>query len=222
MNLSVTIKDSASPVLRSAIEQLRGPGLIRAAATGVRVELREHFANLEATRGNKNNFPRTHFWIQVRNSVNVPVVQNPTLASVSISDHRIRQRLEGGYIRPGPGKQFLTLPENEQAYGHRAREFHNLHFGFAENRYGSLAPALIEDNAQRVKFGRTRKDGSRKVTPGAEVGGAVYFWLVRQVFQRADPSVLPNAERLENAATVGAEKYAQGVLNAGDTKGGSK
>lgn len=214
MNLNVTIRNTATPAIKEVAAKLKGSGLVKAEAQGVREVLRDRFAELEQTRPNKMGFPRTHFWSDVRGSVQAPAVESPTTATVNITHYGIRQRVEGGRIVPGAGKQFLTIPANEQAYGHRAREFHNLHFGFAENpRFpGSLSPALIEGSAQRVKFGRVRKDGTRKVTPGAEVGGAVFFWLVRQVFQPADPTILPSESRLQEAAVQAGDEWAKEVL----------
>lgn len=187
---------------------LRNGRLVSQAATGVAREVRNHFADLNQTRPNKMGFPRTNFWADVSHSVHVPKPQSPDVATVSITHYGIRQRVEGGKIVPQHG-EFLTIPANKKAYGYRAREFHNLHFGFAENPKfpGSLSPALIENNAQRVKFGRVRKDGSRKVTPGEEVGGEVFYWLVRQVYQAPDPGALPTAERMQAAAEADVREY---------------
>ena len=218
MNLSVSIRNTATPAIKEAVAQIKGNGLVMAEAQGVRETLRDRFAELEQTRPNKMGFPRTHFWADVRGTVQVPQVQSPATATVSIAHQAIRQRVEGGKIVPTAGHEFLTLPEAPEAYGHRAREFSNLHFGFAENRYGNLAPALIENNATRVKFGRTRKDGTRKVTPGPEVGGAVFFWLVKQVYQPADPTILPSEARLQEAAIQKGDEWAQAMLDRAAAK----
>ena len=219
MMISVNINDGATPAAKAMIASLNGPGLVKAGADEVRVELREHFALLEQTRPNKNAWPRQHFWADVRQTVNAPVVASANTATVSITHYAINQRLMGGYIFPKNGKKYLTIPARPEAYGKKAAEIPGLRFGFAENKYGNLAPALVQTAAQAVKFGRTKKDGTRTVTPGA-YGDAFYF-LVKKVFQPADPSVLPTEAKIAAAAQRGANLYAEAMADRA-AKGGSK
>lgn len=219
MIISVNINDGASPAVLRMIADLRGPGLVSASAGEVRIEVRGHFAMLERTRPNQNNWPRQHFWADVRETVNNPVVTDPTTATVSITHQAINQRLLGGYILPKNGKKYLTIPARPEAYGKRAAEIPGLRFGFAENKYGNLAPALVQTAAQAVKFGRTKKDGTRTVTPGA-YGDAFYF-LAKKVFQPADPGVLPTEAKIAAAAQRGATVYAEAMADRA-AKGGSK
>ncbi|NJL18812.1 MAG: hypothetical protein HC901_00345 [Bdellovibrionaceae bacterium] len=123
MTINLNISDTANPAIAKMVAELKGPQFITAAAGAVRIELRDFFAGLERSRANKQGWPRQHFWADVRNTVQNPIVPDPSFATVSITDKRYRQRLEGGFIRPTPGKTFLTIPANEKAYGHRAREF---------------------------------------------------------------------------------------------------
>lgn len=223
MMISVNINDGATPAVKAMLASLNGPELVKAGAGEVRVELREHFAMLEQTRPNKNAWPRQHFWADVRQTVNNPVVTDSTMATVSVTHHAIAQRLLGGYIFPKNGKKYLTLPARPEAYGKRAAEIPGLRFGFAENKYGNLAPALVQTAAQSVKFGRTKKDGTRTVTPGAY--GDAYFFLVKKVFQPADPGVLPTEAKIAAAAQRGATVYAEAMADRAAkeaAKGGSK
>lgn len=227
MKLTFNITETVTPAARQLLEGASGAKLIGAAARGAAQETRDFYAKLEQTRPNKRGFPRQHFWAAVRRSVNNPIVVNPQFATVGVTHPNLLQRVKGGYLRPGPGKKYLTLPEAPEAYGRRAREFHNLRFGFAENKYGNLAPALVEDSAQRVSFGRRRKDGTRKVTPGEEVGGKAFFFLVRKVYQPPDPAAFPTDAQLLAAATKGGNEYAQALTErvnqtAPPAKGGAK
>lgn len=221
MTISVNLNDGATPTVRSMIASLAGPELVKAGAGEVRIDLREHFAMLDRTRPNKNAWPRQHLYADVRQSVNTPIVHSPTTATVNITHLAINQRLLGGYIFPKNGKKYLTLPARPEAYGKRAAEIPGLQFGFAMNKYGNLAPALVQTAAQSVKFGRTKKDGTRTVTPGAY--GDAYFFLVKKVFQPADPSVLPTDAKIGAAAQRGATVYAEAMADrATKTKGGAQ
>lgn len=220
MILNVNIQGDVTAETRALLASVRSGDGLRAAARGVAAETRDFYAGLEQTRPNKQGWPRQHFWSAVRRSVNNPVLQSPTTAVVSITHAALLQRVRGGYLRPGVGRKYLTIPAIGEAYGKRAREFHNLRFGFAENRFGNLAPALVEASATRVAFGRRRQDGTRKVTPGEAVGGKAFFWLVKKVYQRADPTALPTEGQLAVAATRGANEWARKQMDAAKTAGG--
>lgn len=207
MKLNIGITETVSAKGQELLRSVSGEEPIRAASRGVANETRDFYAGLEQTRPNKQGWPRQLFWAAVRRSVQNPTIASPTFATVSITEGRLEQRVRGGYIRPGPGKKYLTLPAIPEAYGRRAREFHNLRFGFAENRYGNLAPALVEDSAQRVSFGRRRKDGTRKVIPGEEVGGKAFYFLVQKVYQPPDPTTLPTEVQLQVAANYRLGQY---------------
>lgn len=221
MMINVTFSGDVNAETKALLASVRGDGGIKAASRGVANETRSFYSGLEASRPNKQGFPRQHFWAAVRRSVNNPVIQSPKEATVSITHVALRQRIQGGTIRPKGGKKYLTIPATSEAYGKRAREFSNLRFGFAENRFGNLAPALVENSGQRVAFGRRRKDGTSKVTPGAEIGGKAFFWLVRQVYQPADPAAMPTNAQLNIAAVRGAEEWARSVSDQAKN-GGSK
>lgn len=172
------------------------------AGRGVAEKARDHFRELAFNR-HRNEGP--NFYEQARRSVQNPVVAG-NVASVAINQIGIAQRLFGGVIRPVLRK-FLTIPAEGNRTGKTAGEFSNLRFGFAENKFGNLAPALIEKSSVLVKLGRKRKDGSRKETRTELPEGKVMFWLARKVFQRADPTVLPTEAELETAARIPLENY---------------
>lgn len=207
--IAIKIDSSAVQRLLAQAQTLgQEPQLLNVAGRGVAEKLRGHFATLDQTRPNKLGGKRTYFWGQVRRSVQNPVVTPPS-ASVSINHLGIAQRLFGGVIRPVRAK-FLAIPARPEAYGKGPREFRDLHF--QPTRRGG---ALVENLRSDVTFGRKKKDGTRTVTNRGERGGLVMFWLVKQVVQRPDPTVLPPPAELETAARVPMESYLSRKLGGG-------
>lgn len=205
-----TIRDGASPTLRLLIADVRNAASAsKAAARGVANKLRSHFRNLDAERPNKRGFDRLHFWSQVRRSVGNPV-QVGDMASVTIAHVAFRQKLDGGTIRPGPGKQFLTIPEHPDAYGKRAREFSGLNFAYAEDpeNPGTVRPALV---AQRAVSTLIRFAKKKFKAVASELGLTPMYWLVRQVTQRPTPGALPTEQELQDATLFGAEEWARNI-----------
>lgn len=199
MSLAIDVRENVTAALTAAQGAVQPEQLALAGARGAANEVRSHLANLESTRPNKQGWTRQHWWARVRRSV-----QAPRLAAggaiVSITEPGIGLRYFGGTTRP-VSRKYMTIPAIEEAYGRRAREFSNLRFGFAENRFGNLAPALIERDHTELNFGRRRKDGSRKIS-GTSRGGRTFYWLVRRAVHPADHSVLPTDEALANAANT--------------------
>ncbi len=208
MAVTIDIKDSVSAALLASRTQLAPEKLALIGARGAANRIRAHLANLEATRGNKDGWPRTHFWAQVRQSV-----QNPTPtaggAVISINHLGFALRYFGGVVLP-VRRKFLTIPATPEAYGHRAREFAQLKFALAPLNDGSgrRAPALVEAEHTRLDFGRKRKDGSRRVTAESR-GGKVFYWLVRKTTHRPDPTVLPSEAEIATAALGAIEAQLQ-------------
>lgn len=131
--------------------------------------------------------------------------QNPELRSdgvaISINQRALAQRFFGGTIKPTTGK-FLTIPARTEAYGHRAREFDNL---VPIIFRGGQSGALVERDATVVRGGARGAGAGR--SKGQGIGGGVFFWLVKRVVQRADPSVLPSAEEMIRPALSAASDY---------------
>jgi hypothetical protein len=150
---------------------------------------KERFFQLDKERPNKLGGERTHFYADAAKAVSSE--GNANEAIVTVAQQGIRQRIEGGTIRPIKGK-YLTIPARAEAYGHTAREFKNLRF--VKTSRGGM---LVDVDVQRVSFGRARKDGTRKVTPGAVQGGGAMFWLVPSVTQSGDRTILPRRDEVE-------------------------
>lgn len=113
--------------------------------------------------------------------------------SIVTSHPAIRQRLQGGTIRPVNGR-YLTIPANSFAYGRRAREVGvDLVFAYApRGNETTMVPALIAPDAVEKEVGAKRKDGTRRKKTIRPAG--IYYWLVRQVTQRGDPATVPTKD----------------------------
>lgn len=120
--------------------------------------------------------------------------------TVAVDQIGVQQRLLGGTITAVNAK-YLTIPARAEAYGKSAREFSNLRFV----AFASGAAALVESDHTTIAFGRTRKDGTRKVS-GTTRGGGVMFWLKRSVNQQPDRGVIPSGEAIGQTAAMGLQR----------------
>lgn len=190
MSAGVDIRDDVTASLKGVQAALRNV----APAVGAAVVLlfQQHFLGLP---DNKNNWPSTGFWGRAARSTNYNLLADGV--DINVNQQGVRQRLQGGTIRPVNGN-WLTIAARSEAYGKRAREFNNLVFVL----FRADLAALVEDISQDVSFGRKRKDGTRKVTPGEERGGAVMFWLKKSVTQTANPDVIPSEDRVRETCRI--------------------
>lgn len=211
MAYSITITDRASPMLRRVMAGLSERAIGQVVGTAGVEFLRAHFFTLDRERPNALGGTRTHFYGRVARSCTYEVTLVGTvMLSAGEGTLGLLQRIHGGEIRP-VNANWLTIPARKEAYGKRAREFHNLRLAF----FGRGRLALVEAESVDITFGRKRKDGTRKVTPGQERGGAVMFWLRKSVRQAPDPSVAPNMRALEDACLRAGEEYTASLINRG-------
>lgn len=190
---SIDITDQVSPLLKKLQEQLAPAQLYPEVGRAMVKLFREHFQSLP---DNKHGWPTTNFWARAVKSTNYSLLADGI--SVNVNQQGVRQRLEGGEIHP-VDKKYLAIPAREEAYGKRPHDIPNLELAFSRKGGSVHAFALVEAAFTEVSFGRQRKDGSRKVTPGKEHGG-VMFWLVKSVHQHADPNVIPGDEEIGQTA----------------------
>lgn len=193
--IATRVIDSATPSLQALLRQVRGPAGLKVAARGLSNVARDHFDDLDRTRTNRLGGRRTHFWRAVRRSVQAPAVRG-SVGVVGINHVGIRQRIDGGVIRPVKGK-YLTIPARARAYGRTAREF-DATFEIVDGR-----PALVENLVSRVRV--SKKTG--KVLGTTTEGGDVLFWLVRKVTQKPDPNALPSDAALADGAVQALRDY---------------
>lgn len=149
---------------------------------------RDHFFKLNAERPNKLRGKRTNFYADAARGTSGTVL--PDGALVSVNQVGIRQRWKGGTIRPGPGKQWITIPARTEAYGRRAGAFNDLRFVLFRKNGNALA-ALVRNDSTKLKRKRDRKTGVVSLVSGGEQGGEILYWLKKSVTQRPDPSVVP-------------------------------
>ena len=173
-------------------------------ARGASNKIKAHLFALNASRPNALGGKRTNFWSKTAKSTSYQGTKGE--GTITIAQLGFRQRLEGGPIKPRK-VTFLTIPAAPEAHGRRAREFNNLTFGFAKNKFGHFQPALIEAAASGIRFGKKRKTGQRTVRQTGSLGGKVMYFLTQGVVQSPDPSVLPPVDEILKAATDGADEY---------------
>jgi len=152
-------------------------------------QLKQHYQIRDRNQSNKLGGKREHFWLQVANSVQAPIVDASGLVvSVSINDPRIAQKVFGGTItakRAGA----LTIPQTPEAYGRAASTFEQ-ETGFT----------LFLVKTQR---------GAALAIAAANGGITIEYILTPSVTQDADPDALPRTELLQAAV----EKRGQEVVD---------
>ena len=193
-SITFSVTETVSPRLRMVEDQIKPQRLAMVAGRAIAGKVREHLFTLDRSRANRLGGTRTHFYGQAARSVQQPRPVGGG-AVVSINHVGIRQRLEGGVIRPVRSR-WLTIPAVSEAHGKRAREFRNLEFTITDH-----GPALVETQASLVKFG---KKGAKSL---GEVGGRVVYWLRKKVKQRPDPSVLPSRSEMQSAAMIATSTF---------------
>lgn len=156
----------------------------------VGVRLRRHFRMKNRTEPNRLSERRTHFWLQVAQSVNQPVMENPTTVSVTISDPRFAQKLLGGTIR-AKNAGALTIPVEERAYGRSARTFE------AETGLKLFLVRTGKSDFQNAVLA---------VHEHGQAGFTVEYILTKSVTQKADTDALPEKTALEAAVLARSQK----------------
>lgn len=193
------------PLLRLAA-YIKDPNTRKVMGRGVATELRKHFSRLDEQRPNKLGGKRTHFWGQVRRSVQQPELVGGDGLKIAINHVAAAQKYFGGDIEPVDA-DWLTLPARAESYAHRAREFDDLHFVL----FRSSLAALVQ-NEQTSLGGRVHGSVTEKGrTKGETTGGGIFYWLVKHVHQDPDETVLQpetsGGVTLQQAALTAGEEY---------------
>lgn len=207
---TIDIRDQVTPILQALTPALRRQ-IAPAIGAAVVTLFQAHFAQLP---DNRNNWPSTGFWAQCARATNYDVLAGQV--DINVDKQGFRQQLQGGKIEAKDGG-WLTIPARAEAYGKRAREFSNLEAVFFKTSHGFFA-ALVESGSQDVSFGRKKKDGTRTVTPGAERGGGVMFWLKKSVTTKPHPDILPTEQEITAAAT----ETVDGIITRLKQRGGGQ
>lgn len=185
------VRDGATPAverLQVAITPDRLATMIGAAEVRL---FQEHFLHLPR---NRMGWPSTNFWAGAAKATHYQPVSDGVV--VSVAKQGVRQRWQGGTIRPVNAK-YLAIPARAEAYGKRPREFSDLRLLFGK---GGQPVALVQAEQTKVSFGKKRKDGSRALQVGNMVGGLVFYWLVKASHQTGDSTVLPSKDEMRAVA----------------------
>ncbi|MCX6952917.1 MAG: hypothetical protein NTV51_12245, partial [Verrucomicrobia bacterium] len=175
--MTIAVEGDARPEFARVIDNLRRPDLRKVMGRALATKLRTHFTELDRTRPNQIGGKRTHFWGDVRRSVQQPQLIGGDGILVAINHVGAAQRYFGGDIEPVNG-DWLTIPARAEAYGKRAREFDDLHFVFFRR---GLA-ALVQNESTTIELNQNRKK-DRGIGPIAPetTGGGIFYWLVTHV-----------------------------------------
>jgi hypothetical protein len=174
------IAAALSPAQRVALMQRLGKELER--------QLKAHFLQREG-EGNKQGFPRSHFWArEVRDKTALREV-TADRAVVGIASAPFRFKVTGGTIRPGGDRRLLAIPLRAAAYGMLPR--------------AGKIPGLFFKKMAGGKMYLAARDGQTL---------RVYWRLVPSVTQPADPRALPPIAALQAALEQRAEIEVQRVL----------
>ncbi len=176
--------------------------------------VRNHLFSLDEERANKMGGERTHFYANAAKSVQAPVKQGDG-AGFAITWIGLAQRWLGGHIEAGGGTssysgsptKYLALPARAEAYGKTPGEFDDLEFIPRKAGGGMLVQALQTE----FRYGRKLKNGQRDYST-TTVGSLVMFWLVTEVDQPADPTVMPTEDDLVEAARYHIGNYLSRLL----------
>ncbi len=195
MSVTLTIKADDLQAIRDSVEELRGAAAGNEVKSEMGFALKEvvqrHFVALAQDSEHHQTAAslgaeRTGFYEKARQGTHDPQVDGEGV-SVSIDSRGIAQRYFGGTISARPGS-FLTIPALAIAYGKRAREF----------------------DLRLVIFGDTGL-AALVAKGGPEDESNVYYWLVRSVTQKDDPTVLPEASEMADGAKSNALAYIEKV-----------
>ena len=216
MQISLQLTGPAFDDIERLARTLARPrGLLRGAQKGIANELVAHFDRRNA-EGNKHSWPSQNFWAGIGEHVvaESSAVTDST-ASVTVGGvegQKLAHKILGGTIEPQRGS-FLAIPARQEAYGKSPLDFANLALAITG---GGERGFLYERENQAIKVVADRRRGSaagaKRVKPGAEQGGGVYFWLVKSVNQDPDARAMPPEETLGAAAQEAANDWLASLM----------
>ena len=189
--ITISVVDHATPALDAAGAALQPAAIKREVGEAVRILVFNHLTKLNADRPNQLGGTRTNFYADAAR--NTSYAETNDGVTVTVNKQGIRQRFQGGTIRPVKAK-YLTIPAIAEAHGRRASDFNFLQVIFGR---GGRPVALGERDQTNLVF-RKRKGGTQKASQ--TIGGRIWFWLVKSVTQKPDPSILPSDQEIEETA----------------------
>ena len=181
----------ASALIDAHAKKLARPGdgfMIAARAVGN--ELKKHFREKNQDP-NKEGYPKSGFWAQIRDSVQV--VKLGEGAVVQVNDPRFNQKLHGGTITPKEAKA-LAVPLEAEFYGVRPSTFGDRFF-FLPNHGGGKTVGILAEHL-------------------ADTSIRAAYVLLSSADQEADPTALPDLGKLERVAVTALEGWIRRQLAA--------
>jgi hypothetical protein len=121
----VTLSGDVDAVLKIVIDALTGDGkkdFLTVLGRRGSNELRAWFTKADAKHPNKKGFPRSHFWLDVANSVSNNPAITDNRVTINIAHPVIAFKVIGGTIKPRVAN-WLTIPVVAAAYGKTVREY---------------------------------------------------------------------------------------------------
>ena len=206
MSIGIDISDECSPLLAQLTDNAARQGLLAAVAAAGRDAVKDHFTELALDALHHDSSrelgaTRSGVYERAALDTSAAVAGDDAIVSVTgLSGEIITQRFFGGTIKPKNGSK-LSLPARTEFYGHSPKEFDRGMFKPLFGRNGVYALALVNDTDRQLvrgpragQFQRAKK--GETATAGAEV---VAFWLVDEVTQDEDKTVIPTQEEFEAA-----------------------
>ncbi len=189
IGISVAIQSgAATAAMRRLMDQAANPAaMLKVVSRKGANELKTHFRMRNRTP-NKLGGKRTNFWQRIADSVQNPVIVNPRLAQIEISDPTFAQKLFGGKIIAKNANK-LTVPNHALAHGRTVAVF---------------------QHETGIKLFRIRKKGGvlTNLLAGILNGALTVFYILRDsVNQQADPNALPPQDAFEAALLSTANDY---------------
>jgi hypothetical protein len=222
MSIAINIQADALDDLVTALDTLSGEvagdQIKKVVGRSMQQTIRQHFERLAGDSEHHQTAEnlggeRTGFYERAALGVHQAQLESGGV-SVSVELEGLAQRLFGGTIEAKPGS-FLTIPARTETYGHRASEFSNLMMII----FPSGSGALVAKSGGGTFRGRGRGKGGRNIgkpLPAIDkFGSDVYYWLVKQVTQRPDPSVLPTDAEILDPAIASARDFIAMIFETG-------
>lgn len=203
LQTQIEISEQGGDQIKQLEHKLQGRnanGVIGRAAVN---RFRQHFFDRNNSKPNKLGGRRTNYFAQAARSTHFQ--QRGSHVEVATNQVGINLRRYGGTVRPKRVK-FLTIPQHEDAYGKRAREFNDLRFEIV----AGVGPALVRAEQVKLRRRKNKKTGASRLVPDRDkqgrvitVGGEVFFALRRQTTHAPDATVFPTeAELLADIETA--------------------
>ena len=213
--IAIRVNTAALQELQAQAAKLgKEPEAALVAARGASNLTRQHLFNLD------ERSPRTHFYSSAAKSIEEPVVEGEG-ASFTIYKTGLAQRYFGGHIEAGKGTssfsggptKYLSIGTDE-AEGKTPWEVSQEQDIAFVPRKGDKAMLV-----QAMQTVITRGPNKGKTMTRANPAGRVLFWLVTDVDQDADPTVLPADEDLGEAARYPLDNFLTRLLQTGGAGG---